>query len=714
MLELVTVGALTAFLTAVGNGAAGEMGKQLLLSTGIQLRRLLGHDVPMPAAAAQAEVLARRMQPLLNADRRQAAEWALLVRSLPDPAPATGGGPGLPPPTRNFTDRSGVLKQLDREATRTAAGRPRVALLHGPPGIGSSAVAIRWGFDQAARFPDGRHYLDLRDLSGDRAPEPAEVLLHLLRRMGVAADRIPPTEAGREELYRRLTAGRRVLVVVDHVTAAAQVRALVPATPEPFVLVVSSGPALVSLEAERIAVPPLRDRDAKELLRNCAGPQALPGSRPRMTALLERCAGNAFALRAAAAQLADLHTAVGATVPADSAGADEPGHRPDPVRAAVRDSCRRLPAATARLCRLTALGGWPAVDAGMAACAAGVDREAAARMLGEAAEFRLVDPLPDGRWRLRPEVRRRLAEDAAATDGIAECAAAVARVLDALLERAMHAAHAALPQSWRTEPAPGHGTPCRDEAEGMAVLLTDAAILVQAVAIACDHQRFDTAMGLARALWPLQLKAGHWDDVLPALRSATRCAAERCPASRMSGALHFQLAHCLGELQRWDEADEAARCAVAAERAAGHRRGEASAVELLGLLRLYRLDWAGARERFTEAGQLYGLIGPDSEGADDLPRALALLERHQGRALRGLGRLEESRERLEGARAFFAAQGEAYNEARALTDLAETLHAAGDDDAATARIDQAEQLLSPQRAAPHLHYLAGLRRRCQV
>ncbi|CAM5594660.1 hypothetical protein SANTM175S_02607 [Streptomyces antimycoticus] len=55
-------------------------------------------------------------------------------------------------------------------------------------------------------------------------------------------------------LYRRLLAGRRALVVIDHASSAAQVRALVPATPDVFLLVVASGPAL-ALEAERIEVP---------------------------------------------------------------------------------------------------------------------------------------------------------------------------------------------------------------------------------------------------------------------------------------------------------------------------------------------------------------------------------------------------------------------------------------------------------------------------
>ncbi|MCX5521471.1 hypothetical protein OG342_01020 [Streptomyces bobili] len=45
--------------------------------------------------------------------------------------------------------------------------------------------------------------------------------------MDVDRERIPPAEAGRIRLYRKLTAGRKTLVVIDHVTSLAQVRSLV-------------------------------------------------------------------------------------------------------------------------------------------------------------------------------------------------------------------------------------------------------------------------------------------------------------------------------------------------------------------------------------------------------------------------------------------------------------------------------------------------------
>ncbi|MEU1943720.1 ATP-binding protein [Streptomyces sp. NPDC020125] len=704
MFEVVTVSALTAFLTAVGNGAAGEMGKQMLLSTGALVRRTLGRETPLPATPEGWQVLAWETHARLSGDPRRGGEWAILLRTLQDSEVALRPGAGLPPATRDFTDRQVVLRRLKREATRAAAGRPRVALLYGPPGIGTSAVALHWGADQIAQYPDGQFYVDLRDAAGESGLEPSAVVLRLLGQMGVEPEEIPPAESARVELYRRLLAGRRALVVIDHASSAAQVRGLVPATPEVFLLVVASGPAFV-LEAERIAVPPLSDRDAVRMLRKVAGPEKVALAKSRMPCLLGHCAGNAFALKAAAMSL----LAEEPPLPEDMA---ESTAR-HPVHGMVRSACRRLRPDTARLCRLTALGGWPAIDARLAGDTAAVGQEEAARMLAEAADAQLVEALGDGRYRFRPEVRRVLADTAALEHGIPECSAAMSRALDGLLNRALHAAHAALPQSWRTEPAPAHGTAYRDEAEGMAALLAETGNVVRAVSVAEEYQHIDTAMRMARALWPVQLKAGFWDEVLPALRIAARCAERHHADPRMAGALHFQLGHCLGELRRWDEADRAVHTAVACERAAGHIRGEASSVEMLGLLNLNHWRYDAAYERFVEAERVYQRIAPGQEGAEDLPRALALAERHQGRALRGLGRLEESRARLETARDFFAARGEAYNQARALTDLAETLHDAGDDAEALTKIAEAERLLNPERAAPHLAHLARLRLRCQ-
>ncbi|WP_370219429.1 ATP-binding protein [Kitasatospora sp. GAS1066B] len=704
MLEIMAVSALTAFITAVGNGAAGEMGKQLVVSTGALTRRTLGRETPLPRTQEERESLAAQLHARMEHDPQQAAEWAALARSLPEQVEGLRLDGGLPPAPRDFTNHKAVLRRVRREATRPAAGRPRVALLHGPPGIGTTSVALHLGATLLARFPDGRFYVDMRDGAGEGGLGSSVVLLRLLRAMGVEPDQLPATEAGRERLYRRLVDGRRVLVVVDHVSSPAQVRGLVPATPDAFLLVVVSGRPF-QLEAERVEVAPLTDRHAAKLVRSTAGKQASAQLGPHMKELLERCAGNALALRSRTVCL--LNEAGPeqelATAPAGT----------DPLRDMVRQICGGVRPEVKRLCQLTALVGLPSIDAGLAAAAALTAPGEAARMLAEAAEARLVDALGDGRYRYRPQVRRHLADAAAIELGIAECAAGVRRVLDALLARVLHAAHAALPQSWRTEPAPENGETSRGEAQGVAVLAAELGNVVRAVSVADEYGHTTTSLRLARALWPLQLKAGYWDEVLPALLVAVRCAEDGDADPRTAGALQFQLAHCLGEMGRMDDAEAAALAAVASERAAGHLRGEASSVELLGLMNLHRWQYEQAHERFVESERLYRQIGSGQEGAADLPRALALSARHQGRALRGTGDLAQAQRLLESAAEFFAAQGEAYNQGRALTDLAETLHDAGQNAVALAKVAEAEQLLPPQ-AVPHLQYLAALRLRCEV
>ncbi|MFF0477522.1 ATP-binding protein [Streptomyces sp. NPDC004284] len=707
MLEVVALSALTTFLLGVGNGAAGEIGKNLTLSAGALVRRTLGRETPLPAGAEERRALAGRVHARLGRDPRRADEWALMLEGVPGGAVEPSRG-AMPPAPWAFTNQEKALKQLVREADRPWEGRPRVVLLSGPAGSGSTSVALRLAAETRDRFPDGQYYVDLRTASGETGPEPAGVLLRLLHEMDVDPDLIPATEAGRERLYRKLTAERKALVVIDHTTSLAQVRALVPSTPDVLLVVVVSGPPLL-LEAERVAVPPLSDRHAKQLVRKVAGPEYAARVKAQLPEVLERCQGNAFALHAEARLLTRDEP--------ESASEDRPESWPDhPVRTAAHLASLRLGPEALRLCRLTALGAWPSISATIAAAAADVHEVTAARLLDEAVDVGLLDALPDLRYRFRPEIRRHLAETAAAEYGLGACADAVDRMLEALLTLVLPASRAALPESWRTEVPGEYRAASGSVPDGIAVLAAEAANVARAVVVAEEHRRTGTALWLARSLWPLQLKAGYWDEVLPALRDAARCAEESRADERMTAALHFQLAHCLGETGRGEQANRAARTAVTYERAAGHLRGEASAVELLGLLNLNRWAYEEAYDRFAEAESVYRRIGPGEEGVSDLPRALALIKRHQGRALRGMDRLDESRRCLNRAVDFFAgrtgAPPEAYNQARSLTDLAETLHDAGDDTAALARITEAEALL-PSSATPHRAYLAGLRRRCE-
>ncbi|SED34479.1 ATP-binding protein [Streptomyces sp. TLI_105] len=159
-----------------------------------------------------------------------------MLEGVPDEAAEPPQG-AMPPPPWAFTNQEKVLKRLLREADRPWEGRPRVVLLSGPAGSGSTSVTLRLGAEARDRFPDGQYYVDLRATSGETGPEPAGVVLRLLREMD---------------------------------------------------------------EAERVAVPPLSDRHAKQLVRKVAGPEQAARVKAQLPGVLERCRGNAFALHAKA------------------------------------------------------------------------------------------------------------------------------------------------------------------------------------------------------------------------------------------------------------------------------------------------------------------------------------------------------------------------------------------------------------------------------
>ncbi|MFI6948514.1 tetratricopeptide repeat protein [Streptomyces sp. NPDC050422] len=710
-ISLSAVSAVTTVLGAVGSGMANEAGKWAWESTGGFVRRIAGREVPAPTTPGELDDVARLMVDQFRRDPRLAASWTAFAARMNGGAHGAGGGaafgagrPSLPVPTRFFTDRKEALKALDREASRRADGTPRLALVHGAEGMGTSELAVHWGTRQAGRFPDGQLHTDLGASSGpDGVREPGAVLRDLLRQLGLPAEEMPTSAAHLGEYFRRCVADRKLLIILDHAHSAAQVRPLLTSAPAVFMIVVARNP-FPGLDAVRVPVGPLTDKDAVRLLTKLLDKPALAEARATLPSVLARCGGSPYALRAAAPRL---------TVPASGRTADA-----DPVRGAAEDTYRLLEPATARLYRLMAVRAWPAVDAASAAHVTGTTPEEAAAHLEKLAAVLLLEcnTTADGpaRYHYRAAVRRHAEAVAVQVDGIAGCSAAMARMLNRYVDLSTSAAHQALPESWRV-PAPSttrRGRTYESRGEALDALIAESGNLVQAVHCAEESGDPQSAVRICRSLWPLQLKAGHHEMLLPALRIGARLADTHWPGTAESGALYEQLAHTLTELRRWEEAETEALAAARAEEAAGHRRGHASAAEFLGLLRLRQWRWQEAYACFDEAGSILDTMLPTDEGTADVPRARALLERHRGRALRGQGRFDDSRGRLETALRYFRDHGDTYNTARTLTDLAETWLDTSETRAARPLIEEAITTLDGQSAEYHVAYLRGMRERC--
>ncbi|MEV2267316.1 ATP-binding protein [Nonomuraea africana] len=173
-----------------------------------------------------------------------------------------------PPSPEHFTGRTEALADLRRVfAERRRASElapPLVVSLYGRGGVGKSALMARFGQEIAEWFPDGRLYASLRGI------RPDEVLIGFLRALGV---RLTTDPGGLEEL-RKLwltwTKGRRILIGLDNVDDAEQVKALIPAEPGCAVVVTSRQP-LFLMNAYDTQLSVFSEAQGVELLARLAG-----------------------------------------------------------------------------------------------------------------------------------------------------------------------------------------------------------------------------------------------------------------------------------------------------------------------------------------------------------------------------------------------------------------------------------------------------------
>ncbi|MDX2852989.1 BTAD domain-containing putative transcriptional regulator [Streptomyces sp. PA03-3a] len=201
----------------------------------------------------------------------------------------------LPAPTYTFVGRSTMLERLDA-TVGPAPSQPIVGLLVGVPGVGKTALALRWAHRMIGSFPDGQLYADFRGSLGrdGEARSVQSVLNDFLMALGVGPDRLPPTQDAAASLYRSLLAGRRILVVLDDMAASHQVTDLIPGTPGSSALITSQTrlPQVeTAYQIQPLYVRPFTDAEAREFLVRHLGVRRVENDLPATRAILELCGG---------------------------------------------------------------------------------------------------------------------------------------------------------------------------------------------------------------------------------------------------------------------------------------------------------------------------------------------------------------------------------------------------------------------------------------
>lgn len=558
----------------------------------------------------------------------------------------------LPAPPRTFTGRARQLAELSAvvDAQADQCGTMSISAIGGTGGMGKTWLAVRWAHDNLERFPDGQLCVNLRgyDPSGEPVA-PAVALRGLLDALAVDPAAIPAGLDGQIALYRRLVAGRRMLILLDNARDTAQVTPLLPASATCTVLVTSRhrlGDLIAAHGARPVTLDVLTEAEAGELLdRHLDGTRMAAEPGP-VAALIQQCAGLPLALGVVAARATlqpDLPLAALADElleAADRLDALDAGELAVNVRAVLSCSFHALPPAAAEVFAL--LGSAPAQDISLAAVAS-LAAESTTRtrvLLRELANAHLVHEHLPGRYRMHDLVRLYAAEQARAVD----TSAARHRLLDHYLhtacaaDRLLHPYRAPVtPAAARPGVASVHLT---DHGQALDWFATEHAALVAAVRESRPGALDTHVWQLAWALVNFFHQRGHWRDWADSHVTAL-AAAERTDDRAGQAHAHRGIAHAFTYLDRSVDAEPHARRALELSVALGDQLGQADAYRILSRVHARQQRFRPALGYGQQAFELYRATGHQHGEATAL-NAVGWFHAHLGDHQQALGYCQRS------------------------------------------------------------------------
>ncbi|MFJ6675946.1 BTAD domain-containing putative transcriptional regulator [Actinosynnema sp. NPDC091369] len=575
----------------------------------------------------------------------------------------------LPADVLGFVGREAELAEL--EGLLSADGPVSIAAVTGTPGVGKTALAVRWAHQVRDRFPDGQLYADLRGHGPDEPVSAADALAAFLRSSGLDGAAIPDHLDERAARFRTLLDQRRVLILLDNARSVEQVRPLLPGGSSCLVLVTSrdSLAGLVARHgAHRIRLDRLSSADAVDLVRDLLGDR-VDAEPDAVVALVERCARLPLALRVAAelirsrpgraigelaAELADQQDAL------DLLGANDDPHTA--VRAVFSWSYRQLDPAVAGVFRLFGVHHGQDLDVHAVAAMSGSEPKRTRRALDVLVCAHLVDRSPDGHYQPHDLLRAYAAELAATTDSAADRTAALSRLSAYYLGTASAAMQVIAPHEAERRPrvtAPETGSPAFDGYDAAFRWLDRERTNLLA---ATQHGDLDYVIKMSDTLWRYLSTGGYHDDAIALHTRALHAAQARgdvaaeANARRVLGAAALRVGLITQAIDHLDRA-------LVRYVQLGDRSLQSAALNNIGVAHWRRGELTEAADRFRQALDLYEELGDQ--------RLRSPATNNLARILHTLGRHDEACALFEQALAIAKDVGNRTSEANALCGLAE-------------------------------------------
>ncbi|WP_309113106.1 BTAD domain-containing putative transcriptional regulator [Saccharothrix sp.] len=620
-----------------------------------------------------------------------------------EPHPAVPTPHELPPDVRGFTGRVEALRRLE-ELLRSGG---TVVVVTGTAGAGKSALAVHWGHRVADRFPGGQLHLNLRGHGAGTPMLPVDALSVLLRTLGVPPDRIPTDPAEAAARFRSVTAGRRLLIVLDDALTAEQVRPMLPGGPN-CVVVVTSRNRLTGLVAHdgahRLALDVLEPDEGTALLTRLLGPGRAAAEPDAVAELGATCAWLPLALRIAAARLLDRPDYSIASYVADLRAHDplallavEDDER-SAVGAAFDSSYRALPESVRRIFRLSGLVSLPDFTAASLAASAGESDVAAA--LDVLTGAHLVEKRGPDRYALHDLLRAYAARQCRREDSAEERSAARTRLFEWYLDMVTTAADLLWPDRPASpfRPAPVRRTDAvADPASAKRWLDAEHHNLAEAIRAAERHGPRAYAWLLSERLLLYYLQSRLVVEWIASAETALAAArAEDDRLGRAAALVSLTSAHYSTSAFRLSA--EIGELAASACAEIGWTYGEAVALLHIGLVLSYRGETDRAVAHLSRAGDLYAQI--------PLPYLHGIIPAHTATAMLLAGRLDDAMSHATRALHLARRHGALRLEAHSLLILGELNRQLGRFDTATTHL--AEGLVVARRTAASFHEAATL------
>ena len=130
----------------------------------------------------------------------------------------------VPSEIGNFTGREEIVTKVKKQLTEG-----NILLLHGPPGVGKTAIAIKLGHLLKNNFPDGILWYKV-DSSNIM-----DILLSIARIFGEDISGIKDIEV-RASIVRTLLSKKRILLIFDNVIVNDSIHLLIPNSPTSSVI----------------------------------------------------------------------------------------------------------------------------------------------------------------------------------------------------------------------------------------------------------------------------------------------------------------------------------------------------------------------------------------------------------------------------------------------------------------------------------------------